>query len=99
MGKVWSIILRIPLWLLVIASCATSFYTAYTKMSSWAVPAIYVAAILLYILGISFKDKTREPTDIVEEPKVNVQELKDVEDEYQALQSKQNEVEDEGDNP
>jgi F420-0:gamma-glutamyl ligase-like protein len=94
MGKFWSILLRLPMWILVLASCAVAYYAVYAKLMeglTWAVPGIYTAIIILYFLGISIKNKV-DKADAEEESKVDVVELKEVEDEYKALQKRQNEI-------
>ena len=85
------------MWLLVSASCAAAYYAAYTKLMgmTWMVPGIYTGIIVMYLLGLFLKDKVD-----VEEEQVDVEQVEEVEQEYQALKKKQkqNEVEDEGDN-
>ena len=71
MGKILSIILRIPLWILILASCGASFYAAYNKESSWIVPGIYAVTLILYVIGMMLKDKATDE----ENSKVNVNEL------------------------
>ena len=69
MSKVVSWILRFPMWLLVIASCAASYYAAYTKLMdmTWAVPAIYTVVLVLYIVGVSMANNYTADVQIQEE--------------------------------
>jgi len=83
-------IFQAPFWILVIGSYAASFYAAYAGLitSGWYVPVIYSIVLILYLIGV-FLDR-RQKAQAYEEPKVNVQELKEIEDEYQALEQKRN---------
>jgi len=92
LGKIF----KIPLKLLIIASWGASFYAAYTGMitSGWYVPVIYSIILILYVLG-AIIDK-RHRAQAAEEPKVSVEELKDIEDEYQNLQQTRQAQEAEG---
>jgi len=82
LGKIF----KTPLWILVLASYGASFYAAYTGLitSGWYVPGIYSTVLILYLIGMVIDKKKR--AEAIEEPKVSVQELKDIEDEYQNLE-------------
>lgn len=74
MSKFWSIVLRLPMWILVLASCAAAYYAVYAKLIeglTWAVPGIYTAVIVLYLLGLMLKDKVIDD----ENSSVNLEEL------------------------
>jgi len=63
MSKFLSILLRLPMWILVLASCGAAYYAVYAQLIeglTWAVPGIYTAVIVLYILGLFLKDKATD---------------------------------------
>jgi len=51
--RVWSIVLRVPLALLVFAAWIASFYAAATKLQgiNWGTPIVFTILVALYIVG------------------------------------------------
>ena len=84
MSKFLSILLRLPMWILVLASCGAAYYAVYAQLIeglTWAVPGIYTAVIVLYILGLFLKDKATDE----ENSSIDVDELAE---EVEATQTK-----------
>ncbi len=51
--RVWSVILKMPLVLLVLGSWAASFYAAAVKMQgiNWGTPIVFTVIVALYVTG------------------------------------------------
>lgn len=53
------LLLKAPLFLIVIASTAASVYAAYSKQFniSWSTPVLFIIIIILYIIGLYIEKK------------------------------------------
>ncbi len=57
--RVWQIVLKLPLQLLVVAAWLVSFYAAATKMQniSWGTPIVFTILVALYVSGVLLNRK------------------------------------------